>query len=301
MFEKHRKLILDSTDLFAAGDTLDSEYMDKVLKVRDGILRSTKTSDDLYTGVEKNNIKALSNLELELFDTSDIYMEVLKYQHQDNSEYNKKIDNYIDYQIATIDSNLISLQTVKYLIPLEFVTNDDFQLAHYLAEERYGEMALKESWEDVKKQAENNNNEAISREADKMIILLDMNIESLDTIAELKFGTINNPEISSYVDEEEIALEKDKQEFQALRASYKDSFNNKIRNRLQKRENDLLATINEISQKYDQTLLDHSSDLIKQQRKYQIDLLNILFRESKVLDGEYDQLQKDVFGNNDDE
>ncbi len=238
---------------------------------------------------------------MELFDTSDIYMEVLKYQHQDNSEYNKKIDNYIDYQIATIDSNLISLQTVKYLIPLEFVTNDDFQLAHYLAEERYGEMALKESWEDVKKQAENNNNEAISREADKMIILLDMNIESLDTIAELKFGTINNPEISSYVDEEEIALEKDKQEFQALRASYKDSFNNKIRNRLQKRENDLLATINEISQKYDQTLLDHSSDLIKQQRKYQIDLLNILFRESKVLDGEYDQLQKDVFGNNDDE
>ena len=92
-------------------------------------------------------------------------------------------------------------------------------------------------------------------------------------------------------------MEKDRDEFVSLKNNYKARLDKRIKDKLKRQEEEILASMDEISGEYDNSLLEFEEDLINQKKRYQIDYLQLLFDESKSLDKEYNELQQETFGN----
>lgn len=297
LFTLYNQLIKESEESYAEGDSVSLESIQELNSTKDAMEKSTSILLELYTGINSQDILMINNIEQEYFVNNATFQEVLRYQNQTSNNHNERIDSYIDNQISLLDSSLISLQIVRYLIPVKKVTTYDYQLASALAEERRYEEKLKESWINVGIIVSADKQESLILHSKKMIDIVDLNIEALDRIAEIKFGKIENPEILSYIDKEKIAFNNDIIEYLTLKKTYKKTYYNKIKNRLDSRRKEIYSILSGLENKYVNYLDKFKTDIIVSRKNYEVDLLDILFKESKSLDKKYDEFQHEYLGN----
>ncbi|MCF7793870.1 MAG: tetratricopeptide repeat protein [Candidatus Cloacimonetes bacterium] len=199
---------------------------------------------------------------------------------------------YLNSQIAFADSSLITLQVVKYLRARPLITPQDYRLARSLAAEKILLQSQLAQWQSLQQLAELNQNFSLLEKIQSYQDLMQTNIAGFDRIADYIFNYSASQDYDQYLNQEVAAIESNRQELFDLSRDIKDSFDNLVSRKLKKEQTALLSEFTELSDDYNAMLDVVENDIELENKEYEYQLLNILFENSQRLDNQYQELQK---------
>ena len=262
-------------------------------KAIEGALQQTNdTLMKLSSNLDPTSLLILQLLEEEYLSYSNTISEMDAVVKLANVVPNKRIPKKIDQEIEASDSDLIILQVIEYLGHLQKITPQDLEIAKALAEEKYYEKYLVDSWNEIGQLAIDHNHPQILPYVKHAKSLLEDNIVLLDKVAEKGFGGKAPEELSSLIQDESKQIESNKKELVRLKKEVIEKFNKKIAKKLDK-EKDILVEENGILKStYTKAMTDVENQIKEENAKYNISLLDILFQQSQRLDQEYKKFQE---------
>ena len=229
-----------------------------------------KTNDTLMnfsSNLDPTTLLVLQLLEEEYLSYSNTISEMDAVIKLANVVPNKRIPKKIDEEIESSDSDLIILQVIEYLGHLQNITPQDLELAKILAEEKFYEKYLIESWSEIGQLAIDHNHPQILPYVERSKSLLEDNIKLLDKIAEKGFGGKAPEELSLLIHEEVEEIEKNKEELVKLKKEVIEKFNKRIAKKLDKEKKDskIENVTKESGKKYPERPINHAWSFLRAQ------------------------------------
>jgi len=269
----------------------------KCQELENAIDKTNRTLQDLYTGVDRKSVLSLNLIEEEYFSYSTTieYMEAIIQLAKTTK--NKRVPKIIDGYIVELDSSLVMLGVINYLGHLPQVSRRDIQIARILIEERMYEEKLISAWHDISKMAEKRNDPEMKASAERSFQLLSLNLESLDKISQIAFKGSPSPEIKEIIEAETKAIEQNITELNILKQQVIEKFNLQIAKKLSKEKSNMINEFDFLKNSYDDVIGIMAGDINSTNENYQFNLLDVYFRESKSLDQQYEEIQKNYQDN----
>jgi bisphosphoglycerate-dependent phosphoglycerate mutase len=163
-----------------------------------------------------------------------------------------------------------------------------------LALEKIYDSQLIEMWGKIKQLAEEVDHEIIALLADKYVTLLEQNLESYEVIAEYRFSGAPPQEFKDMIEEEIVSIEDNNKELEDLKQEVIEKFNKKIAERLDKQKQVLVVENQNLRDFYDKVLGEVVTDVRNERNKNEFTLLDILYKQAKALDLEYQVKQYEM-------
>jgi hypothetical protein len=209
---------------------------------------------------------------------------------------NKRIPQSIEKKITAGDEDILNLTILGFLghLPNNRFTREDYEFAQSLALEKIYDSQLIDMWQGIEKLAIEIDHEVVWLIADKYIELLKQNLNSYDVIAEIRFNGAPPEEFKELIEEEIAAIETNNRELEGLKQEVIESFNKKIAERLDKQKQVLVVENENLRNFYDTVLGNIIGDVRKERNKNEFTLLDILYKQSKALDLEYQVKQYEL-------
>ena len=265
----------------------------KLVKVERALETTNKLVQDLYLGLNPYSLKVLESVEAEYLSYSDMIDDMDIVIKIAETTPNRKMANKMDDKIDALNTDLIGVQILSYIGEEGNYTYDEFRFARTLANEKISTQLLIEEMNEIKVLAEVKRPKVAASVA-KIIDLLALNIESIDTIAKYSF----TPNLSS--DEKQIiaaeieSIESNKKSYELLKDSILKNFNKKIAKKLQKQRDLFADEFVVLREYYDGVLTSAMEDVAIENDKYEMSLLNILFKQTQNEDEDYKALQEKI-------
>jgi TolA-binding protein len=265
----------------------------KLVKVERALETTNKLVQDLYLGLNPYSLKVLESVEAEYLSYSDMIDDMDIVIKIAETTPNRKMANKMDDKIDALNTDLIGVQILSYIGEEGNYTYDEFRFARTLANEKISTQLLIEEMNEIKVLAEVKRPKVAASVA-KIIDLLALNIESIDTIAKYSF----TPNLSS--DEKQIiaaeieSIESNKKSYELLKESILKNFNKKIAKKLQKQRDLFADEFVVLREYYDGVLTSAMEDVAIENDKYEMSLLNILFKQTQNEDEDYKALQEKI-------
>ena len=265
----------------------------KLVKVERALETTNKLVQDLYLGLNPYSLKVLESVEAEYLSYSDMIDDMDIVIKIAETTPNRKMANKMDDKIDALNTDLIGVQILSYIGEEGNYTYDEFRFARTLANEKISTQLLIEEMNEIKVLAEVKRPKVAASVA-KIIDLLALNIGSIDTIAKYSF----TPNLSS--DEKQIiaaeieSIESNKKSYELLKDSILKNFNKKIAKKLQKQRDLFADEFVVLREYYDGVLTSAMEDVAIENDKYEMSLLNILFKQTQNEDEDYKALQEKI-------
>ncbi len=266
----------------------------KMDAIESALQKTNSALQSLYKGLDPITLIAIEMLEEEYLSYSNTISEMEAVIKLANTIPNKKIPKMLDMRILDSDPSLVTLQMISYLGHKTQISSQDYELARALALEKLEEEFLLNTWKEIRNIARNTNNPNIVTMCDNSIELLAGNLESFDTIARIQFQGEPDSEMKVMIQEEADAIEQNRSDLIAIKQEVIEKFNKKIAKRLDK-ERELLVEDNDIlKETYHHALTTMKDDIVGENDRFQISLLDVLFRQSQNIDEEYKEFQEQL-------
>jgi outer membrane protein assembly factor BamD (BamD/ComL family) len=263
------------------------------------IFNTNKTVENLYKGDDITRLAAISIMEEEyIYYTQTIEM-MNSVVELAKTTPNRRIPASIDKKIGIGEKDIIRLTILSFLghLPEKKITTSDYEFAQTLATEKIYDLQLIDLWQDVNKVAKNVEYEAVALLADKYVSLLQENINSYNAIAKYRFSGAPSDEFKKILDDEIKLVTRNNHEMEILKQSVIESFNKKIAERLDNQKKVLVVENENLRNIYNTVLSNVINDVKQERDKNEFTLLDILFKQSKALDLEYQVKQIELRNN----
>lgn len=205
---------------------------------------------------------------------------------------NKRIPKLINHEITYADSSMKILEVMKYLGHKRNITLGDYKLARALIDEKEFEENLLEVWDNIKKMAQKNNQDVIAKYAETSKFLIEQNLASLELISKYSFGGEPSENFKEMINAEMASMQKNKQELEKLKKEVIAKLNKKIANRLNNQRELLTSESSHLKNFYSKVLDKIVEDVKTEKENNTFTLLDILFKQTKAMDSEYEAKQE---------
>ena len=263
-------------------------------RIEKAIAQTNETMEQLYTGLDGRSLYTLQIMEEEYLAYSSTIADMDAVILLAEKLPNKKIPKIIDREIAYSDSSIITLQVLSYLGHRPKFTRKDYNFAKALAYEKISQENLLTTWDEIEQIAIQNNHEEILPAIHNSKQAISENLESIDVIARYIFKGKPSDDFQKLIQEEAFAIEKNKMELQALKKDIVKNFNKMIARRLSNEKEILITEFEGLQFIYDDILSELITEIINTNNYYNFSLLNILFKQTQILDNEYKEFQEKV-------
>jgi len=265
----------------------------KLAKVEKALETTNRLAQELYQGLNPNSLRILEAVEAEYLSYSDVVDDMDFVIHIAETKPNTRMANKMNANIDALNSDLVSLQILKYLGKKKDYKYDEFRFARSLANEKISTLSFIEQMDDIKAAAEVKHPKVVPS-VEKIKELMRLNIQSIDTIAKYSFNPVITPEEKEIIAEEIKSIETNKKQYALLRKAILKNFNKKIAKKLEKQKNIFSEEFNLLRDYYDNVLTTAMEDVALENDKYKTSLLNVLFKKTQNEDEEYKALQEKI-------
>lgn len=277
---------------------LSDEEWEKLKAKTDGIEKAlvltNSTLEDLYTGLDNRSLETLQILEEEYMSYSSTIADMDAVILLAQSLPNVRIPAILDREIASSDSSIITLQVLSYLGHRPRFSSKDFNFAKALASEKIHQENLLNTWKEIEQIAIQNDHEEMLPSIQNSQKNIEENLESIAVIAQYMFKGKPSDDFQDLIEDEAIAIDRNKKELQELKKDVIKNFNKMIAQRLSNEKEILIAEFEGLQFIYDDTLSDLMEEITSANEQYQFSLLSILFKQTQIMDKEYKQFQEKV-------
>jgi len=271
-----------------------SELESQSDKLEKAIAQTNETMNQLYTGLDSRSLNTLQIMEEEYLSYSSTIADMDAVILLAEKLPNKKIPKIIDREIAYSDSSIITLQVLSYLGHRPQFSRKDYGFAKALAYEKISQQDLLTTWDEIEQIAIQNNHEEILPSIHISKQAIRENLESIDIIAQYMFKGKPSDDFQNLIKEEALAIENNKLELQVLKKDIIANFNKMIARRLSNEKEILITEFEGLQFIYDNILSELITEIINTNNYYNFSLLNILFKQTQILDSEYKEFQEKV-------
>ncbi len=280
------------TDLPAADRQAKIKAHDAVLVQIDATNLQIK---ELMTGLSKEKISLLKSIERDFFAKN--------MQLENVQDSLRNVDNYQDdlatkiiaARISELDTDKIVILAYKYMSGIENPTKQDQFLAFQIAAELYISKHSLAAWEEMQEITVTKADTRLAKEARTRANAMQVDIAGLEEIANSRFGNINENTAAQQrfiaaadsIESRQVALRQVRDEIII------DNRNNATR-RLSAKKDQLNVETTLLKDKYSTVVSTLKQDASTQQQRFDYTLLDILYKQSKKLDQEFEKLKKET-------
>ena len=293
LLERYSKLRRQLTQRDITGEERDNLKLQSD-NIENALAQTNTTLETLYTGLDNESLNILQILEEEYMSYSstiaDMDAVILLAQLLPNT----RIPAILDREIASSDSSIVSLQVLSYLGHRPRFSRDDFNFAKALAFEKISQENLLNTWKEIEQIAIQNNHEDMLPTIQNSMQNIEENLESIEVIAQYMFKGKPSDDFQDLIEDEALAIDRNKKELLALKKDVIKNFNKMIAQRLSNEKEILIAEFEGLQFIYDDTLSGLMEEITSANEQYQFSLLSILFKQTQIMDKEYKEFQEKV-------
>ena len=247
---------------------------------------------NLYSALDEDSLSLLQILEEEyknyVYTLENVNSIMMLAENNPNTKLTSKIDRLIEEDEQTKKI----LELIRLLGHRDSFTDEDYQIAKNIVDERLYEKKMLKSWQEIMQQAKVKNMPLIERRASISMQLTLDNLKSLDIVANLTFQGTPSDVMKAMIDDELNALNKNREEMQTLRTDVIENFNKKIVKKLDTKKVQMNKEFADIKELYNKVYKQLQEQILDYQQNYEITYLDLLFKQTQIADEEYNKMQE---------
>ncbi len=286
LMDRHENLMRQYDN--AVSSEMKNDLLSQIRKVNESIIATSQTLENLGVGLTEEDYIRLQIYEEELAYYNETFERISLLTKIANTKPNKQVPKRIDQKIEVLDEYAIRINTLQLLSNLQQMNPGEYEMAYVIASETYVSQKTLEKWQEIRQEAQKKGKTDVVGKADQAIKLLQENISSLATVSMYTFGELRaNTEIQKELAAEIENIGHLKEEFKNIREQTVVEYNKKIAIRLKRLDNLMVEENSTMKQRYEDFLSKLENDVEETTAKYRYTLVDILYRESMLLDQEY--------------
>jgi len=293
LLERYSKLKRQLNQKDLSGEDWD-KLKARIEGIEKALVLTNSTLETLYTGLDAGSLNMLQVLEDEYLSYSGTIADMEAIILLAESLPNKRIPAILDRVIASSDSSIITLQVLSYLGHRQRFSSKDFNFAKALASEKIYQENLLNTWIEIEQIAIQNDHEEMLPSIRNSKNNIEENLDSIETIAQYMFKGKPSDNFQDLIQDEAVAIGKNKKELMELKKDVILNFNKLIAQRLSNEKEIMITEFEKLQFKYDGTLSELMEEITSANKQYQFSLLSILFKQTQIMDKEYKEFQEKV-------
>ena len=293
LLERYSKLKRQLNQKDLSGEDWD-KLKARIEGIEKALVLTNSTLETLYTGLDAGSLNMLQVLEDEYLSYSGTIADMEAIILLAESLPNKRIPAILDRVIASSDSSIITLQVLSYLGHRQRFSSKDFNFAKALASEKIYQENLLNNWIEIEQIAIQNDHEEMLPSIRNSKNNIEENLDSIETIAQYMFKGKPSDNFQDLIQDEAVAIGKNKKELMELKKDVILNFNKLIAQRLSNEKEIMITEFEKLQFKYDGTLSELMEEITSANKQYQFSLLSILFKQTQIMDKEYKEFQEKV-------
>ncbi|PID28642.1 MAG: hypothetical protein CSB55_03670 [Candidatus Cloacimonadota bacterium] len=191
---------------------------------------------------------------------------------------NKEIPAKIDKEIERLNHEKTVLKVMEFLAPMEDqYTLEDYALATMLAEELFNTEDAIKAWKNILHKSKN---DQLTEKVTKILDLLDNNMESLNSIADVVFGSSLTKDSSRLAIASEIEdIKKSQEDLKILKKNVRENYNKKLVRKYKKQKISLTGKNKKVKEKYDELIAALAKSAERNESFYKLARIEIMTHE----------------------
>jgi len=245
-------------------------------------------------GIDSEKLLYLKLLEEEYFSYTITLANYEAFVRYSRNTMLKRLPTIQNYQMSRTDSSVVYLQMVNYVENLSKKSAESYILAKFLAEQKVYLAFIRDIWFDIKGLGIDYNASEITDVAERADSLISSNLAIISDLESTAFKSeISNEEKDILVEKKNL-IENNNKELEKNEQEFINDFSKNITPQLATKVDDFAASQDEIRNHYIDTITAMVESLSDENQMYENTLLDILFRQSRLLDDEYVEFRKQV-------
>ncbi|MCF7918287.1 MAG: tetratricopeptide repeat protein [Candidatus Cloacimonetes bacterium] len=250
--------------------------------------------ENLSQGLDRENLIYLNQLEEEYFAYTVTQANFEAFMGYVQSPALRRLPAISNFQMTRQDSSIVYLQILDYMEKIPEKSTRNYETARFLAEQKVYQAFLRDAWYDVYHLTLNYNTPTVTRIADNADSLIS---ESQLLITELEAEAFKKDNATNDKNTVDLKINQIKDNNKVLERMEKDIINGfarEITPILAAELEDFASSQNEIRYRYVEAITAMLENLSDENSMYQNTLLDILFRQTMLLDQEYNEFRENI-------
>ena len=279
-------------------ETLSAErrqQIDSQLNALESQFQANRQEIETYSeGIDSNKLLYLKLLEEEYFSYTITLANYEAFVRYSRNPMLKRLPTIQNYEMTRTDSSVVYLQMVHYIEDLSTKSAESYALAKFLAEHKVYLAFIRDIWFDINKLGMDYNVEGISVVADYADSLISSNLAMISDLEGWAFKNEHSREERDNITEMQNQIKDNNKELEQKEKEFIDKFSLEVTPQLSIKVDDFAASQDEIRNQYVDTITVMVESLSDENQMYENTLLDILFRQSRLLDQEYVEFREQI-------
>ncbi len=249
-------------------------------------------------GLDSERLLYLKMLEEEYFAYTVTLANYEAFVRYSRNPMLKRLPSIQNYKMSHTDSSVVYLQVVNYVEKLSNKSAEAYMLAKFMAEQKVYLAFSRDVWFDINHLGLDYKVPEISALAEMADTLISANLAIISDLESWAFkNTLTNQE-KDLIAEKRGMIEKNNETLKKNEKSFIDDFSADITPQLSDKVESFADSQDEIRSQYVETITAMVESLSDENQMYENTLLDILFRQSRLLDQEYVEFRKKITNEN---
>ncbi|MDP8323421.1 MAG: tetratricopeptide repeat protein [Candidatus Stygibacter australis] len=245
-------------------------------------------------GVDSKSLLYLKQLEQEYFSYTITLANYEAFVRYSRNPMLKRLPSIQNYQMSRTDSSVVYLQMVNYVENLSKKSAESYTLAKFLAEQKVYLAFIRDIWFDIKGLGIDYSAPDIIEVAENADSLISSNLEIISDLEVWAFKSEHSKEEEDLLAEKRNLIENNNKELEKNEQEFIDKFTQDVTPQLADKVDNFAASQDEIRNHYIDTITAMVESLSDENQMYENTLLDILYRQSKLLDEEYVEFREQI-------
>jgi tetratricopeptide (TPR) repeat protein len=271
------------------------EQIDSQLDALENQFQANRQEIETYSeGIDSNKLLFLKLLEEEYFSYTITLANYEAFVRYSRNPMLKRLPTIQNYEMTRTDSSVVYLQMVNYIEDLSTKSAESYTLARFLAEQKVYLAFIRDIWFDINRLGMDYNVEGISVVANYADSLISGNLAIISDLEGWAFKKEHSREERDLLTEMQNQIKANNKELGQREKEFIDKFSQDVTPQLATKVDDFAASQDEIRNQYVDTITVMVESLSDENQMYENTLLDILFRQSKLLDQEYVEFREQI-------
>jgi hypothetical protein len=210
----------------------------------------------------------------------------------------KRLPSIKNYQMSYTDSSVVYLQVVDYVEKLSDKSAEVYLLAKFLAEQKVYLAFVRDVWFDIKRLGLDYEVPQIITISDQADSLISSNLQIITDLEKQAFKNNLSSEERNRISNLRAMIENNNKTLEEIEDDFIKSFSDQVTPKLSEKVENFADSQTDIRNLYVETITTMVENLSDENRMYENTLLDILFRQTRLLDQEYEQFRKQITNEN---
>ncbi|MCF7912564.1 MAG: tetratricopeptide repeat protein [Candidatus Cloacimonetes bacterium] len=279
-------------------ETLSSErrqQIDNQLSALESQFQENRQEIEIYSeGIDSDKLLFLKLLEEEYFSYTITLANYEAFVRYSRNPMLNRLPSIQNYQMTRTDSSIVYLQMVNYIEDLSAKSAESYALAKFMAEQKVYLAFIRDIWFDINRLASDYNVAEIGVVANDADTLISRNLAIISDLEGWAFKKSLSREEKDLLADKQDQIKNNNKELEKKEKEFIDKFSQDITPQLAEKVDDFAASQDAIRNHYVDTITAMVESLSDENQMYENTLLDILFRQSRLLDQEYVEFRKQI-------